>query len=630
MSTLATLLTDAAARSAAGDGAGALSAYREAVKVAPERAELWHNLGALCAFQGARDEALDAFAEAARRRDTWAEPWSARGHVLFAGGDFDGARAAFEKAVTIEPTHLGARVNLALTLNRQKRWSEGVPHLAFARTQAPTDESIWWTLRGSLLLLRRDEEAFADYLRFEPNAVASSRTIVAALASARRDGDAAREARTLSAALAHPFAIGESALLAETLALVQYHDVAAETMRDLYRSYDRLVTAELAAAGDAVPLAPDAPRRFAGDDRRIRVGYVSADFREHVMGEMLAPVLAAHERKRFSVRLYSLAPAANDDAMTDAMRAGADGFTALADLDDPAAARAIASDDLDILVDLMGHSAFSRPGIVARKPARVVATHLGCHGALGLAAVDYKITDAFADVPGNAAYQQESLLPLPVCVLPLRAYVAPALRESRAALGIRPDAIVCATFVAAQKLSPRCLLLWRAILAAAPQAVLLLSPRSNDDRIALLRRLAGFGIGDDRVRIVPYVSGALHDRYALADFALDTLPYTGGDTTVAALAAGVPVVTRAGVRHAERVTASVLTHAGLSALIADSDDAYVALAVRFASDAAYRDAQRAAARAAMTRPELTDPIVYARALESAYVRALIEKRRHPA
>jgi protein O-GlcNAc transferase len=520
-------------------------------------------------------------------------------------------------------------VNLALTLNRLKRWSEGVPHLAFARTQAPTDENIWWTLRGSFLLLRRDEEAFADYLRFEPNAAASSRTIVAALASARREGDAAREARALSAALAHPFAIGESALLAETLALVQYHDVAPETMRDLYRSYDRLVTAELAAAGNAVPFAPDAPRRFAGDDRRIRVGYLSADFRKHVMGEMLAPVLSAHERERFAVRLYSLAAAANDDAMTDAMRAGADGFTALADLDDAAAARAIASDDLDILVDLMGHSAFSRPGIVARKPARVVATHLGCHGALGLAAVDYKITDAVADVPGNAVYQQEALLPLPVCVLPLRAYAAPVLRESRAALGIGPDAIVCAAFVAAQKLSPRCLLLWRAILAVAPQAVLLISPLSNDDRIALLRRLTGFGIGNDRIKIVPHVPGALRDRYALADFALDTLPYTGGDTTVAALAAGVPVVTRIGVRHAERVTASILAHAGLSALIADSDDAYVALAVRLATDATFRETQRSAVRTALARPDLTDPIVYARSLESAYVRALTEKRRHP-
>jgi protein O-GlcNAc transferase len=311
------------------------------------------------------------------------------------------------------------------------------------------------------------------------------------------------------------------------------------------------------------------------------------------------------------------------------MRADADDFAALADLDDAAAARRIANDDLDILVDLMGHSAFSRPGIVARKPARVVATHLSCHGALGLATVDYKITDAFADVPGNAAYQLEALLPLPVCVLPLRAYAAPILREPRVALGIGSDAVVCATFVPAQKLSPRCLDLWRAILAAAPQAVLLISPLSNDDRVALLRRLAGFGIGDGRVKIVRYDSGALHDRYALADFALDTLPYTGGDTTAAALAAGVPVVTRAGLRHAERMTASILAHAGLTGLIADSDDAYVALATRLATDMAFRDAQRAAVRAAMTRPDLTDPVVYARALESAYVRALTEKRRLP-
>jgi len=114
-----------------------------------------------------------------------------------------------------------------------------------------------------------------------------------------------------------------------------------------------------------------------------------------------------------------------------------------------------------------------------------------------------------------------------------------------------------------------------------------------------------------------------------ASAALDTLPYTGGDTTIAALAAGVPVATRIGVRHAERVTASILRHAGLGQLVADSDDAYVALAVRVATDAAFRDAQRAAVRAALSGASLTRPAIYTRALETAYLRALTEKKMLP-
>jgi predicted O-linked N-acetylglucosamine transferase (SPINDLY family) len=417
--------------------------------------------------------------------------------------------------------------------------------------------------------------------------------------------------------------------VAEALALAQYHDVSRETLYALYRTYDSIVHAELAAIGDGEPLAARTGRRLPADDRRIRVGYLSADFRRHVMGDILLPVVETHDRRRFSIHLYSLAPAANEDALTDRFRTAADAFVRVADDDDRTAARRIAGDDLDVLVDLMGHSAFSRPGIVARKPARVVATHLGYHGALGLSGVDYKITDATADLPDNGAFQVEALLPLSTCVLPLRAYRAPDARISRTALGIAEDAIVCATFVGVQKLSPRCLSLWRTFLDAAPRALLLFSPQRDDDRAALLRRLAGFDIEIERIRFVAYEESSLHDRYAVVDFALDTLPYTGGDTTVAALAAGIPVVTRAGTRHAERISASILAHAGLPALIADTDGRYVDLAIRLTTDAAFLDEQRTAVRLALSQRARTDPAAYAGALETAYSRALDEKRLRP-
>lgn len=624
MPTLANLLAEAAERSAAGDHAGSLSAYREAVRIAPRRADLWHNLGALCAAQGARDEALAALAEAARLRPDWAEPCHARGHVLHASGDFAGARDAFAEALARDPAHLAARVNLALMLNKLRRYSLALPHLFRAREQAPADERIGWLLRSSLLLLRRDEEALADFLRFEPAAGASARTVIAALWAARRMGDAQREARALAAALSFPYAPGESTFLAEALALIQYHDIERSSLFNLYRTYDRIVRAELDAEGASAPLAPATPRRFSGD-RRLRIGYLSADFRQHVMGEVLGPFLGAHDRARFAIDLYSLAPASNEDALTETLRANADRFVRLADDDDRTAAAKIAADDIDVLVDLMGHSAFSRPGIVARKPARVVITHLGYHGALGLSSVDYKLTDAIAELPDSGAFQVEGLLPLSTCVLPLRKFRPPVARVSRTALGIADGAIVCATFVGVQKLSPRCLALWREFLEAVPQAVLLFSPQRDDDRAALARRLAGFGIVAERARFIAYEQSSLHDRYAVVDLALDTLPYSGGDTTVAALSAGVPVVARAGARHAERMSASILAHAGLAALIADTDLRYVDLAIRLATDAAFRAEQSAAIRRALTNSPLTEPAAYARALENAYIRALTEK-----
>ena len=112
MPTLTALLADATARSAVGDHAGSLRAYRQAIRIAPNRADLWHNVGALCATQGAYDEAIAALSEAARLRPDWAEPLHARGHVLHASGNLEGARAAFEAALVRDPTHLAARVNL--------------------------------------------------------------------------------------------------------------------------------------------------------------------------------------------------------------------------------------------------------------------------------------------------------------------------------------------------------------------------------------------------------------------------------------------------------------------------------------------------------------------------------------
>jgi predicted O-linked N-acetylglucosamine transferase (SPINDLY family) len=257
---------------------------------------------------------------------------------------------------------------------------------------------------------------------------------------------------------------------------------------------------------------------------------------------------------------------------------------------------------------------------------------LGYHGALGLRAVDWKVTDRVADLPAHAWGQLEVALPLSVCVLPLRPYTAPVPRWSRAELGIAADAVVAATFVGVQKLSPRCLALWRAWLDAVPQGRLLFSPPRADDRTAIERRCAGFGIDGARRHFVPYLrddAAALHARYALADMALDTMPYTGGDTTAAALAAGVPVVTRTGTRHAERMSASILLHAGLPELVAADDDAYVALATRLATERTWREAQRAAVVVALRRPALTDPAVYARALEDAYTRALSERHLLP-
>ena len=227
------------------------------------------------------------------------------------------------------------------------------------------------------------------------------------------------------------------------LGLVQYVDLPPERLASLYRT-------TIGSAGAPRGLPPFAgPLRDADPTAHVNVGgFAAIDGRAapHVVPRTTEPVV---------VRAYALATP-EIRCRNAHGKAAVDEFIHLTALDDRAAAEAIAADDLDLLVDLMGHSSYARPGILVYKPARVIATHLGYHGAVGLSQVDFKITDRYADTPASALWQLEAPLPLSVCVLPLRRAAVrdePAL--TRAALGIPGDAIVFGAFVGAQKLSPR-------------------------------------------------------------------------------------------------------------------------------------------------------------------------------
>lgn len=623
MSTLNELLADAAGHAAAARFDAALAAYGAALELAPALAEVHYNVGALHYAKGDFVGAQRSFAAAMRHRPEWVAPPLAMGRLLYEAGRYAEAEKAFEQALALDPQSLEAMGNLGLTLQRRARPDLAQPLLERARALAPNDTQAWFALRGNLLALGRLDEAVQDFLRFEATAPLSAELVVTGFMFSRMLGDRGYEDRYLPLALDWPYAPGQADLAAVTLARLQYCDVSREAIDRLYRIYDRL---EQDSCVGAAPLALSPRARGGGDP--IRVGYLSADFRAHVMGRLLRGIIAAHDRSRFSVHLYSLTPELAEDAYTADFRAMAQSFTVLAEADDRSAANTIAGDGLDILVDLMGHSAGSRPRILLWKPAPVIATHLGYHGCVGLAQVDYKITDVFADVPDAAKFQIEAPLPLDSCVLPL-CRVAPASEQlaTRATLGIPDDAIVFAAFVSLVKLSPRCLALWRAILDRLPQALLAFSPLTDAQRPMYVRRLEGFGIATDRVVFVPAPKDDAESRarYRLVDAVLDTLPYTGGDSTAAALDMSVPVITRVGTRHAERVGYSLLAHLGIVDTVAHSDDGYVALACRIAQDAPWRASLTAAIEARLPGSGLADPARHARSLEAAYLRALAEK-----
>ena len=610
---LKALAETALAHQNAGRFAEAAQAYAALLSRAPQLWPACYNLALVYQHLQRLPEAAEMYARAVRLNPQLAEGYNNLGNVLKALKNESAAIEAFQQALALKPQLSEAGYNLALLLQASGQLSASIDRLRQAVAHNPSHGNAWDALYRGLLGLGRQEEAIAAFLEWEGSAAdPSPELVVAGLALCRPMADREREARYLALALAWPFAPFTPEQFAPVLGLIQYFDVSREQLLACYRRYDKAVSAQQPA------IVALLPRRAA--DARLRIGYVSGDFRQHVMGRMMLDVIARHDRSRFSILLVSTCARRQHDALTTAFRQCADGFADISELDDFSAAKSIAEADIDVLVDLAGHTNSARPGIYAHRPARSLVTHLGYHGCLGLTGIDYKLTDRIADLDDAAAYQIEKPYALDTCVFPF-VRVMPAEADPQSGAGPElAGKFVFAAFLNLLKLSPRCLSVWRRVLEAVPEAILLFSPLDATERAAIERITAGAGIDPARVAVLKVEQGdtALRARYRQVDAVMDTFPYSGGDTTLAALDMGVPVVTLAGLRHAERIGASILTHLGVSELVTDSEEDFVATAVRLARDPAFMTATRQRIAAA-TAKAASGADTYTRALENAFV-----------
>ena len=612
------LSADALAHQNAGRFAEAAQSYAALLSRAPDAWVACYNLGLVYQHLQRLPEAAEMYARAVRINPNLAEGYNNLGNVLKALNNDSAAMESFEKALALNPQLSEAAYNLAFVLQSRDRLDDSIAALRAALAHGPLRDHAWDALYRALLGLGRQEEAITAFVEWESVTPLSPERVVAGLALCRPMGDRVREERYLSLAMAWPFEIFTPEQFAPVLGMLQYFDVSADTILRCYRRYDAAVTAR------QPPQVALLARRAA--DSRIRVGYLSGDFRQHVMGRLMLDVVARHDRTRFSILLISTCAKGQHDATTAEFQRCADGFADVSGLDDCAAAKSIGEADIDILVDLSGHTNSARPGIYAHRPARNIVTHLGYHGCLGMSAVDYKLTDRVADLDHAAGWQIEKPYFLDTGVFPFsRIEPAPVDTKIGTSLGLEGK-FVFGAFLNLLKLSPRCLGVWARVLDALPEAVLLFSPLSATEKPAIARAVSSAGIDAARIAIVVVENtpAPLRARYRLVDAVMDSFPYAGGDTTLAALDMGVPVVTLAGQRHSERIGASILAHLGLDALIADSDDTFVAIAVRLARDADFMANIRQEVAVA-TEAAVDNADTYTRALESAFIHLATQK-----
>jgi predicted O-linked N-acetylglucosamine transferase (SPINDLY family) len=368
---------------------------------------------------------------------------------------------------------------------------------------------------------------------------------------------------------------------------------------------------------DQVQTATFPPGKFADPERRLRIGYVSGDFRLHAIAFFIEPLLAARDRAAFEIYCYQTLP--ETDEWTARFRALADRWSEVSSLADDDLAARIRADEIDILVDLAGLTTGNRVRALARRPVPVQISYLGYLATTGVKAIDYRITDALADPPDiSDPWYSEQLVRLPHafwCFAPREHMPEPLARAQGDA-----SPIVFGSFNRLTKVQPELLRLWGRLLARVPEAELwVLDVPSDDAHERVVAEITAAGVAPTRVktwaRLPPE---AYWDRIRRADVALDTFPYNGGATTCECLWLGVPVVTKAGAMGFARSGASILGNIGLSELVADSQDDYVEIAARLASDRAHLRALQGGLRARMQASPLLDAPGFMRDLEQAY------------
>jgi predicted O-linked N-acetylglucosamine transferase (SPINDLY family) len=554
--------------------------YRRAVELDPKQAQAWNNLGNILRrsrHEARKQEGVQCYQRAIAARPNYATAYSNLGFALENVKDYAGAEKNYRHTLSLDPRHLGTLINLAELLDKTKQTEQALICYRQAAEFYPHNAKIL----GNAFKLRRN---IADW---DPQATPRMDQLQAALAT-----DQHSELQPMN--------------------LMALPEIDARTQQLAAQRFARVQWGTQLAQPPLVGLpAPPLSGKF-------RLGYLSADFRNHPVAHLITDVIAAHDRERFEVFLYSYGPLTGDTEQL-ALRKLADHFIVINDMDDDEAAKRIRDDHINVLIDLTGFTTHARAGINALRPVPVIASWIGYVGTMGEPRMaDYIIGDAIVTPPETAANFSEALALMPECFQPNRALTALLPPPSRADEGLPENATVLCSFNQTFKLNPQLWDDWCRILHAVPDTVLWLAPASQPAVACNLRHeTAQRGIDPERLVFGQRKNLAQHHaRLVLADLGLDTFPYNSGATASDTLRAGVPLLTRMGETLCSRMAASLLHALGLPELVTTSRDDYVQRAIDLARDGAQRTTLRDKLARSLPGSNLFNPPRLTRQLEA--------------
>jgi predicted O-linked N-acetylglucosamine transferase (SPINDLY family) len=590
----------------AGRVAEAEALYREVLARSPDHSEALHLLGVLAGQTGHLDAAIALIGRAIAVNPAVALYHGNLGEIHRRSRDWERAIASLRRAIALEPRWAEAHNNLGNVFWEQGRIDDALVLYTRAIELKPDHAESHSNLGNLLKDQGRLDEAVAAYGR--------ALALKPALADAHNNlGNALREQGRLDEALAcyqravelRPDFAGAAS---NRLVALHYHPgYDAQAILHEHLRWARQFAEPL-----AVEIGPHQHDR--APDRRLRVGFVSPDFRDHPVGRLLLPLFHHHDRGESDFIGYSDGRIA--DAVTDKLKALADGWRETLGLSDRQVADRVRDDRIDILVDLALHTAENRMRVFARKPAPVQVTMLGLPATTGLATIDYRLTDGYLDPPGmtDADYVERSVR-LPGCFW---IYEPPEEAPPVGSLPAETRGFV--TFGCLNqftKISRPALQLWARVLQSQPGARLVLQSQPGSHRDAVRRLFEQGGVGE-RIAFIPRVSRAGYfQQYCQLDLVLDSFPYNGHTSTLDALWMGVPVVTLAGRTAVGRGGVSILSNLGLPELIARTPEQYIEIATGLARDRTRLAALRSELRPRMRSSPLMDGKRYAADVEAA-------------
>ena len=580
---------------------------RRVIALQPNVPHYHANLGARLLEQREAQEALACLDRAIELQPDTASHHYNRGNALLQLQRWSEALATYRLSLSLQPDNPSCELQLGLALHSAGLTQEAIAHYRDMLHRRPADLSAATNL-GAMLQADCDldgaAEAFQHALRIEPNNTIPLNNLAVIHKELGETGPAIQLLRRCVEL--QP----DSKEIRSNLILIMHYDPATTdgAIAEQHAEWNRRhVPATTLHANPPIPT------------RKLRIGFVSPDLRDHVVGRALLPSLTRHDRSQFEIFCYA---GAHPDAFGQKFREHADGWRETTGWPADLFARRIREDQIDILVDLSLHTSDNRLDVFALKPAPVQVSWLGYPESSGLSTMDYRLTDAHLEPPtGNqiaAAGEKAWLLPdCWTCYEPPAGH--PAVNDLPSREG-RP--FTFGSLNNSCKINDQVLGAWARILLARPDARLLLLAKQGSHRRRFTEALTKLGVAPAQICFADYLpsapdlaQGALLARYHEIDLALDTFPYGGMTTTLDALWMGVPVVSLVGTRNLGRAGLSILSNIGLADFAVPSVDAYVETTIRLSNDKTGLTALRTNLRARMQASPLLDAEGFTRKLE---------------